>query len=148
MNENKIEVIELEQHVTKDVKDRHTNGILTVLWRDWDEKIPEPKMIYISSVNPNEKKGPHIHKKRNSFFLCIKGKLLFVIKQKNGTYEEIIVSEDKPKLIIVPKEYASAHVNLSKTTSEVLVLADVAWKPNDNEMENLEFGDYDWTKWD
>jgi len=27
-------------------------------------------------------------------------------------------------------------------------LADVAWKPNDNEMENNTFDDYDWKKWD
>ena len=147
MNENEIKIIELEQHETKDVRDGHTNGILTVLWRDWDKKFPNPRMIYISSVRPNEKKGPHLHKKRNSFFLCIKGKLAFVIKQKNGTYEEIIVSSEIPKLIIVPKEYASAHINLSETSSEVLVLADIAWNPNDDEMENLEFKDYDWAKW-
>jgi len=27
------------------------------------------------------------------------------------------------------------------------VLADVAWKPNDNEMENTNFKNYDWSKW-
>ena len=148
MDENTIKIIELEQHETKDVNDGHINGVLTVLWRDWDKIIPNnPKMIYISSVKPNEKKGPHLHKKRNSYFICIKGKLAFVIKQKNGTYEEIIVSSDKPKLIVVPKEYASAHINLSETNSEVLVLADIAWKPNDDEMENLIFENYDWNKW-
>jgi dTDP-4-dehydrorhamnose 3,5-epimerase len=26
-------------------------------------------------------------------------------------------------------------------------LADIAWRPNDNEMENLTFDDYDWQKW-
>tara|TARA_B100001540_G_C15800107_1_gene639549 strand:- start:857 stop:1315 length:459 start_codon:yes stop_codon:yes gene_type:complete len=148
MDDNTIKIIELEQHETKDVNDGHINGVLTVLWRDWDKIIPiNPKMIYISSVKPNEKKGPHLHKKRNSYFICIKGKLAFVIKQKNGTYEEIIVSSDKPKLIVVPKEYASAHINLSETNSEVLVLADIAWKPNDDEMENLIFENYDWSKW-
>ena len=148
MDDNTKKIIELEQHETKDVNDGHINGVLTVLWRDWDKIIPiNPKMIYISSVKPNEKKGPHLHKKRNSYFICIKGKLAFVIKQKNGTYEEIIVSSDKPKLIVVPKEYASAHINLSETNSEVLVLADIAWKPNDDEMENLIFENYDWSKW-
>ena len=28
-----------------------------------------------------------------------------------------------------------------------IALADVAWRPNDNEMLNIEFKDYDWTKW-
>jgi len=28
-----------------------------------------------------------------------------------------------------------------------LTLADVSWKPNDNEMKNITFNDYDWKKW-
>jgi hypothetical protein len=27
------------------------------------------------------------------------------------------------------------------------VMADIAWKPNDNEMENSSFDNYDWEKW-
>jgi len=47
----------------------------------------------------------------------------------------------------VPKNIASAHLNLSKDVSRILVLADIAWKPNDNEMKNIDFEDYDWSKW-
>jgi dTDP-4-dehydrorhamnose 3,5-epimerase len=104
-------------------------------------------MVYVSSVNPGEIKGPHIHTKRNSYFVCIHGKVLFVIKNKQGEYVEKISTADKPLLIIVPKNMASAHLNLSKGISKVLVLADVAWKPNDNEMKNDDFVDYDWNKW-
>ena len=148
MDDNTIKIIELEQHETKDVNDGHINGVLTVLWRDWDKIIPiNPKMIYISSVKPNEKKGPHLHKKRNSYFICIKGKLAFVIKQKNGTYEEIIVSSDKPKLIVVPKEYASAHINLHDDVSIILALVEPAWRPENRDEHNITFDDYDWEKW-
>ena len=31
--------INLEKHETKDVKDSHVNGSLTVVWRDWDKVI-------------------------------------------------------------------------------------------------------------
>ena len=44
---------------------------LTVIWRDWDQIIHNPKMIYVNSVNPGEIKGPHIHKNRTSYFYCI-----------------------------------------------------------------------------
>jgi len=27
-----------------------------------------------------------------------------------------------------------------------LTLADVSWKPNDNEMQNITFDDYDWKR--
>jgi len=148
MHEEDIKIIDLEKHETKNIHDQHVNGSLTVVWRDWDGLIKNsPKMVYVSSVNPGEIKGPHIHTKRNSYFVCIHGKVLFVIKNKQGEYVEKISTADKPLLIIVPKNMTSAHLNLSKGISKVLVLADVAWKPNDNEMKNDDFVDYDWNKW-
>lgn len=65
--ENDISSIKLEVHPTKDITDGHVNGSLTVVWRDWDSKIGIlPKMIYVSSVNPGEIKGPHLHTKRDT----------------------------------------------------------------------------------
>ena len=148
MSEDGIFSKDLEKHPTKSIVNDQINGTLTVVWRDWDKIIKNtPKMIYVSSVNPGEIKGPHLHLRRNSYFVCIHGKVLFVIKNKNGKYQEIESSENEPKIIHVPKNIASAHLNLSKNVSRVLVLADIAWKPDDNEMENVNFDDYDWKKW-
>jgi len=148
MELNKIEIIDLETHETKDIKDGHVNGSLTVIWKDLDKIIPkEPKMVYITSVKPGELKGPHIHKKRTSYFVCIKGKVVFIVKDENGKYLEIESSEDKPVLIQIPKNISSAHVNVSNEISSVLTLADIAWYPNDNEMDDVFFNDYNWSKW-
>ena len=50
---NDYTTIDLEKHETMNISDHHINGTLTVIWRDWDKKIKhEPKMIYVSSVNP------------------------------------------------------------------------------------------------
>lgn len=147
MNESKFK-IELEKHETKDIHDNHTNGSLTVIWRDWDNIIKNPpKMVYVSSVNPGEIKGPHIHTKRESYFTCIEGKVAFILKNNDNTYQEIISSAEKPIMVYAPKNIPSAHINLSKKISRILVLADIAWKPNDNEMKNTDFDDYDWEKW-
>lgn len=143
-----VKIWELEKHPTKDVTDSHINGDLTVIWRDWDDIIKNhPKMVYESSVNPGEVKGPHLHKKRTSYFCCIHGKAVFIILKNDGSYSEIEVDEKKPVLICVPNGIASAHVNPTKEISKIIVLADVAWKPNDNEMVNVEFENYDWNKW-
>ena len=138
--------IPLEKHPTKDIVDGHTNGSLTVVWRDWDNIIKNhPKMVYVSSINPGDIKGPHIHTKRESHFVCIHGKVLFVIKYENE-YLEIESSEENPIMVFVPKGVPSAHINISNGISKVLALADVAWKPNDNEMKNITFDDYNWEK--
>ena len=143
-----VKIWELERHQTKDVTDSHINGDLTVIWRDWDDIINNhPKMVYESSVNPGEIKGPHIHTKRNSYFVCIHGKVVFIIKNKDGMYTEIESSDENPVLVHVPDNIASAHVNLSNNVSRVLALTDLAWKPNDKEMINAVFENYNWEKW-
>ena len=141
--------INLEIHQTKDIQDEHVNGELTVVWRDWDKIVKnEPKMIYVSSVNPGERKGPHIHTKRNSYFVCTHGKVIFILRDEKGQYMEIESSAEKPVMVFIPKNIASAHVNISNNVSRVLALADIAWRPNDNEMKNTLFEDYNWAKWE
>ena len=148
MNNDTIRSIKLEKHPTKDVKDQHINGFLTVIWRDWDDILPtEPKMVYVSSVNPGEIKGPHLHTKRDSYFVCIKGKVVFIAKDLQGKYHEIESSEEDPMLVQIPKNHSSAHINITNQMASVLVLASIAWRPNDNEMVNVSFDDYDWKKW-
>jgi len=146
--EEEVKIFDLEKHDTKDISDEHINGSLTVIYRDYDEIIrDQPKMVYVSSVSSGEIKGPHLHTKRNSYFTCIHGKVIFVIKDKNKEYLEIESSSENPILIKVPKGVPSAHINPTNETGRVLVLTDIAWKPNDNEMKNVTFGDYNWKKW-
>lgn len=81
----KIKKINLELHSTKDINDQHENGSLTVIHRDWDGIISEPiNMVYVSSVNKGEIKGPHLHTRRNSYFVCIHGKVVFITKNESG----------------------------------------------------------------
>ena len=147
MEKEDFSVFQLENHETKDVLDAHINGELTVIWRNWDKIIKTPEMVYVNSVNPGEIKGPHIHKNRTSYFLCLQGKMIIVIRDKNKKYHEIETNSTESKLISVSNGTPAAIINPSKNISKILVLADVAWKPNDNEMENTTFDDYDWNKW-
>ena len=147
MTNQNFSILDLETHQTKDIEDSHINGELTVIWRNWDNIIKNPEMVYVNSINPGEIKGPHIHKKRTSFLYCIDGKMTLVIKDNNNKYNEIEVDSQESKLISVSKGTPAAIINPSQNISKILVLADVAWKPNDNEMENVTFDDYDWNKW-
>ena len=146
--ENKnFSVLDLEKHETKDIADSHINGELTVIWRNWDKIIHDPEMIYVNSVNHGEIKGPHLHKNRTSYFHCLQGKITLIIKDKIGKFHEIETNSDEPTLIYIPKNISSAHLNSGNEIARILTLADVSWKPNDNEMKNITFNDYDWKKW-
>lgn len=142
------ELIKLEKFDTRDVKDKHVNGTLSLIWRDWDKIIKHtPKMVYVTSINPKETKGPHLHTKRNSYFSCIHGKVIFIIKNENDEFIEIELNADEPQLLFIPKDTASAHINKEENIGRILTLADISWKPDDNEMKNVDFDNYDWKKW-
>ena len=95
----------LEVHDTKNTQSNEVNGSLTVVWRDWDNIMKNPpKMVYLSSVNPGELKGPHLHTKRTSYFTCIHGKVVFILKDENGNYIEIESSADNPIMVTIPKK--------------------------------------------
>ena len=145
MESEDFSVWKLERHQTRDIQDSHVNGDLTVIWRDWDDIIKnQPKMVYVNSVNPGEVKGPHIHKNRTSYFYCIHGKIVLVIQDRKGEFHEIETNSEKPILVSVSNGVPAAIVNPTKNISTVLVLADIAWKKDDNEIENAIFENYDW----
>ena len=104
-------------------------------------------MIYVNTVNPWEIKGPHLHKNRTSYFYCIEGEIIIIVQENNDKYHEIKINANDSKLVSVSNGVAAAIVNASNTKSKILVLADISWKPNDNEMENIDFEKYDWNKW-
>ena len=148
MDDEYFKIIDLEKHETKDNQDQHVNGSLTVVWRDWDNLIKNhPKKVYVNSVNPGEVKGPHIHKNRTTYFFCIHGNVVLVIQDNDGKFHEIKTDSEKPVLITVSNGTAVAIVNPTTKIAKVLVLADIAWRPNDDEMKNVLFNDYDWDKW-
>jgi dTDP-4-dehydrorhamnose 3,5-epimerase len=148
MDDKNFFVWDLEKHQTIDTTDSHINGELTIVWRDWDNIITNhPKMIYVNSVNPGETKGPHLHKNRTTYFSCIHGSIILVIQDNDGKFHEVKADSEKPTLISVRNGIAAAIVNPTDDISKVLVLADIAWKPNDNEMKNIDFENYDWNKW-
>ena len=148
MGEKNFSVWDLEKHQTRDIADSHINGELTVIWRDWDNLLKNhPKMVYVNSINPGEIKGPHIHKNRTTSFFCMDGSIVLIIQDDGKKFHEMKMNSEKPVLITVPNGIAAAIVNPTSKIARVLVLADIAWRPNDNEMKDVLFDDYNWKKW-
>ena len=149
MGEKNFSICDLEKHQTKDIADSHINGELTVIWRDWDNLLKNhPKMVYVNSINPREIKGPHIHKNRTTSFFCIDGNVVLIIQDDDKKFHEVKMNSEKPVLVTVPNGIAVAIVNPTDKITTVLILADIAWKPNDNEMKDVLFDGYNWEKWE
>lgn len=148
MVNEEIKAYNLEKHLTKDIRDNHVNGTLIPVWKDWENIITvKPEMVYVTTVEPGEIKGPHLHIIRHSYFVCIKGRVIFVVKDHSGKYHEIESSYDNPVLVEVPKNHSSGHINVSNETSIILALVAPAWRPERRDEHNEGFDDYDWNKW-
>jgi len=148
MVNNEIRYTKLEKHETKNIITGKINGSLIPVWRNWDKTITvEPEMVYVTSVNPGERKGPHLHIIRHSYYVCIKGKVVFIIKEDSGEYLEIISSEENPVLVEIPKNRSSAHINLSSEPSIILSLVNPSWKSDNRDEHDVTYDDYNWDKW-
>lgn len=73
--------------------------------------------------------------------------MLIVVQEKDKKYHEIRVNSEESKLVTVSNGIPAAIVNPSNKVSKILVLADISWKPDDNEMNNVKFEDYNFDKW-
>ena len=72
--------------------------------------------------------------------------MVIIVRDREGKYHEIKTNSNEPKLVTVSNGIAAAIVNPSNDVSKILVLADVSWKPDDNEMINVKFDDYDFKR--
>lgn len=142
----KTRVIEEKKYLTKD-QQGNVNGQLVSLWKDW-EKIfkAEPKQVYFNICAPKAIKGPHLHKKRWDYFVCIRGKIRFIVKWDEN-YETIEVdAENDPcfKIVEIPPAVPCAIQNISDAEAWFLNMPHPAWHPDDPDDHPVTFDGYDW----
>jgi len=129
---------------THDQKTGEINGKLISVWKHYEGNRELPPMeAYVTSYLPGVTKGPHLHKTRWDYFTCVKGKVLIIVRLRDGKYYERVSSEDNPVTVEVPANIPSASINLSNETSLILNLCNPAWHPENEDNYNVEFVDYD-----
>jgi dTDP-4-dehydrorhamnose 3,5-epimerase-like enzyme len=134
---------------TADQRTKYENGKLISVWKHYEnERELAPMEAYVTSFFPGVLKGPHLHKTRWDYFTCIKGTVAIIVRDHDGRYYEFISSEDDPITVEVPANVPSATINLLKDEiSLVLNLCNPAWHPDNEDNYNVEFEDYDFSKW-
>ncbi|HEX8747859.1 MAG TPA: dTDP-4-dehydrorhamnose 3,5-epimerase family protein [Pyrinomonadaceae bacterium] len=103
-------------------------GWLAELFRhdDMSEEF-YPQMAYVSESRPNIQRGPHEHVNQADFF-CFIGPSNFKLRlwdNRSGsdTYRNVmtlLVGEDNPKSVLVPKGVVHAYRNIGHTAGLVL----------------------------
>lgn len=136
----------LEKFSTRNKKTKNINGNLVPIWRNWENCISPPAMIYITTCFPFEIKGVHCYEKRENNFVCLKGKVVFISKE-NGGYKEYILSAKIPQMLSFQAKIPACHINIGSEEAIILNCPSTVWHPDQNEQIETEFNEYNWAKW-
>ena len=140
-------VIEEKKHTTHDIKTKELNGLVISLWKEWEKFFKvDPKQVYLNICAPKAVKGPHLHKNRWDYFVCIRGKVRFIVKW-DDEYEEIDVDADKDpcfKIVEIPPSVACAIQNTGNGEALFLNMPNPAWHPDNQDDHLANFEGYEW----
>lgn len=125
------------------------NGFLVPIinvYEDFIDSEEWPKQVYCTVAAPWQAKGPHLHKKRQGLFTCIKGDILIVMRI-DGKYVEHFSGENYEfRTVQLPAGIPAALVNISDTDAYILNMPSPAWHVDDQDDWDVEFNDYDFEK--
>lgn len=129
MSERTFRKGKIEDVLVKPLK-KHVDerGWLTELWRT--DQVPEnirPVMTYVSQTEPGVVRGPHEHVAQTDYF-CFLGPGNFKVclwdnrpaSPTYDTYQELVVGQDSPTVVVVPQGVAHAYKNVSSVPGIVI----------------------------
>lgn len=142
----KTRVIEEKKIVSRD-KNGNVNGSVISLWKNWEKNFrAEPKQVYMNICAPHTAKGPHLHKDRWDYFVCIRGRIRFIVKW-GSEYEEIEADADNEetfKIVEIPPAVPCAIQNIGKAEAWFLNMPNPAWHPDHRDDHPITFEGYEW----
>jgi mannose-6-phosphate isomerase-like protein (cupin superfamily) len=113
---------------------RTTEGELWSIFnnRDPDSESPadfELKQVYITTIEPGKSKGPIVHKERSSIIVPTQGRVIIQLGPDRDDFEQNPAS----CLLEIPPTMPFRFVNPTDKTVMLLVLANKAWSPDDDD---------------
>lgn len=142
----KTRIIE-EKKLLSRSKEGEINGFVISLWKEWEMLFKvDPKQVYLNICYPKTVKGPHLHMNRWDYFVCIRGKIRFIVKWGEN-YEEIEADADNDpcfKIVEVPPAVPCAIQNIGGGEAWFLNMPNPAWHPDDQDDNSITFNSYAW----
>ena len=120
-----VEIKELIVH-------KDDRGWLAEIFRPEDVEKTMKGQITITTAHPGIIKANHYHRRKCEWYCVIKGKMRLVLEDiKTGIKEEIILSDDKLKIVKICQNIAHGFKNIGDDVLFVLMYIDEPFDPND-----------------
>ena len=120
--------------------DKKINGSLMEIAssRDKWSKFLDNAQVYLTTLNPRQKKGFHLHKLKTNQVACIKGKVILGIWDRK-TIKNYVLDSKKPMMVRIPKMHALAFFNPSRTEEAFIInLCSPPYDPKVPEQEDID----------
>lgn len=123
---------------TFDVKTHKVNGFLMELYKDGEKTV-----AYLTTIKPGTFKGYHLHKTRQSHYVCLRGRVKITVIS-NNEQEEYVLDSAQPKRLLLPTNVYIGLENIGTEEAWLINLPSPAYDPNltgeqiDKSREELE----------
>lgn len=113
--------------ITRDTEGRE-NGWLIPVWNSLEAPNLRPDQVYVTSVAPGCRKGPHLHMMRRGYFFVVSGIAGARLSADSIDYRDFALTPGM--LFHVQPGTACAFYNYSARTNAVLInMPSPAWSP-------------------
>lgn len=117
-------------------------GLMIPIFRNWDSLIPgyQPAMVYATTIGPNMKKGPILHRFRSGYMTSIGGDVSIEYIEDNEIKKiGLNIDIDNVRVVSIPAGMAIKIINNSNQEAATIInLPDIAWHPDNQDTEKFE----------
>lgn len=113
---------------TKDLQGQ-PNGWLMTLWNATERPDLRPEQVYLTVVAPGATKGPHLHRKREQRYYCIRGEARVIWRERDGSYQQAAMTPGAR--LVIPAGTPSQLVNAGAEEAWLLNMPAPAWTADD-----------------
>lgn len=118
---------------TKD-GDGKPNGWLLPIWNELEPFGWYPSQVYLTVVKSGTKKGPHLHKKREGRFICIRGNVEIRVRDERHDYTNYRSGDATGHSTIIVRPGCAAQLTaIGDEDAYVLNLPSPAWSSKDQD---------------
>lgn len=120
---------------TKDSEGR-INGQLYEIWNANDAPELRPDQVYLTTILPGKRKGPHLHMERRGFFACVAGEVIVVMRLEGEYSEQTLQTGDT---VLVPAGMPCAFYVRRGVLGKLINMPSPAWskeKPDEHEVKD------------
>ncbi len=113
-------------------------GYMFPIYKNWETDLNEshqPKMVYVTTIEPFLEKDIILHEKRVSYITCIQGDVKLTMKVKDNIVDCSLYDKENncPNVVLIDKNIPIKLTNVGKENAIIVNCPSPSWHPDDED---------------